>query len=314
MKSVHALSFALCLVPTVATGGDDGPALAELLQKAGAYASRYEREFTDISAQESYSQKLFQSRNMRLQQARELESDIVFVRLGGDLRWMVFRDTFEVDGKSIRDREARLERLFAKTTTDATVVRAQEILDESARYNVGTMSRNFNLPTLALVFLHPENQARFKFKRKGQDKIEGTPAWAIEYEEKSRPAFIRDGSGTDLFSRGKVWIEPGEGRLLKSEFKVKDANGTFQVEITVHFAPWKDGGLWVPKEMKEMCSTIPPSADRMPGLRGSGMAQNLSNSSEAGEYVETAAVYSGYRAFKVGTTETFREAEPAEKK
>ena len=45
---------------------------------------------------------------------------------------------------------------------DAQIVRINE---ESARYNIGNIYRNFNTPALALMFLEPEVQPRFKFRR-----------------------------------------------------------------------------------------------------------------------------------------------------
>jgi hypothetical protein len=280
-------------------GGPEGPALPDLLARAGEYAKRYEREFQDISADETYSQKLFEHRNMRLKQAREIRSDILFVRLGGDLRWMTFRDTSDVDGKPVRNREERLEKLFGKGASDPALDKAQQFLEESAKHNLGDIQRNFNLPTLVLVFLDPSNQERFKFKKKGKAAVEGVTGWEVEFEEKKSPAFIRAGD-TDLFTKGKVWLDETDGRLLRSEMKVKDATGAYQVEIRVEFGPWREGAVWVPRQMKEMCTYTPQSADRMPGMREKGMS--TINATDPGQYVETLATYSNYQAFRVETT------------
>jgi hypothetical protein len=301
----------LALVSMFATAparGAEGPELPDLLAKAGAYAVRCERDFSNIFAEESYQQKLFQHRSMRLRQMRTLRSEIVFVKLDGDLRWASFRDVFEVDEKPVRTRDARLETLLLKPTVTVWN-RAQEILDESARYNVGSVQRNFNLPTLGLVFLHPDNQPRFRFKKKGHDTVAGAAATVVEYEEKRSPAFVRDGAGHDLFAKGKLWLDPAEGRLLRSEVKIQDAAASYKVEITVEFAPWRDGGIWVPQEMREMCNSVPQAVDRTPGLRERGLSRSSSNATDAGEYLETLATYSKYRAFKVETREDFRPPE-----
>jgi hypothetical protein len=308
---IHVWTAAVLLSgAAVSARASEEPGLAELLERVGKYALRYEEEFKDLAAEETYMQKLFVHRNLRVQQVRTLKSDMVFVKFEGEHKWMAFRDVFEADGKLVRERKARLERLFQRVG-NAAYGRAQQILEESARYNLGRMSRNFNLPMLALVFLDPENQSRFDFKKKGEDKIAGLLAAEIEYEEKDRPAFIRDGNGKDLFSKGSVWVDVNDGRLFRSELKVQDADGSYKVEISVEFAPWQEGGIWVPRQMQETCATIPLSADRMPGLRGSpgaearGVDQGLSlqNVTHAGEYLEAVATYSGYR--------NFRDAAPA---
>jgi hypothetical protein len=292
-----ALAALACGAPVSA--GDPEPALADLLQKAGAYAERYEREFSDLTAEETYTQKLFRHRSMRLQQVRTLRSDMVFVRLGdADLRWMAFRDVFEVDGKAVRERDARLETLFVKAR-GAAYGEAQQILEESARYNLGKTVRNFNMPTLALVFLHPENQPRFRFKRKGRTTVAGSTGWKIEYEETRSPAFIRDGANHNLFAHGSVVVAEDDGRLLRSHMAVKDAAQEFQVELTAEFGPWEKATIWVPREMREMCTFLPPAVDRVPNRRGTrtNLLAGQTNISVDGEYVETLAVYSEYHPF-----------------
>jgi hypothetical protein len=287
-----------CSLP--AGAGEPGPPLVDLLARAGAYSERYERDFADLTAEETYTQKLFRHRNLRLQQVRTLRSDMVFVRLGdSDLRWMAFRDVFEVDGKTVRERDDRLETLFVKARESA-YGEAQQILEESARYNVGKTVRNFNMPTLALVFLHPENQGRFRFKKKGKTAVGSGAGWKIEYEETRSPAFIRDGANHNLFAHGSVVVGETDGRLLRSHMAVKDAVEEFQVEMTVEFGPWEGSEIWVPLEMREMCTFLPPAVDRVPnrrGTRGPNVLAGRTNISVDGEYVETIATYSQYHPF-----------------
>jgi hypothetical protein len=141
------------------------PATAVLLEKAGRYVVDYERSFSHLVAEETYVQRAAQAtaeRDAPLERRRTLRSDVVFVTLAGPIPWGTFRDVFEVDGSRVRERQARLQSLFAKPQADA-FVRANAILRESARYNLGTAQRTVNIPTLALVFLHPANQERFAF-------------------------------------------------------------------------------------------------------------------------------------------------------
>jgi hypothetical protein len=275
----------------VQAGAPEGPPLPDLLTKTGDYTARYEQEFSSVAAEEVYVQKAFQHRNMHMNALRTIRSDILFAQLGGDLRWATFRDAYEVDGKPVRERESRLEILFRRPNQDA-YDKAAELLAESARYNVGAVGRNFNLPTLVLVFLHPENQARFKFKRKGKQKIGGAVGWGIEYEEQKRPTFIRDGSGRDLPSHGTVWVDDA-GQVLRSNFKVADVFGENKVEITVDFFAWLDGGVLVPREMREMY-WFTPSAQASAGSALALRERSVAGQTDTGEYVEAMATYAGY--------------------
>ena len=79
---------------------------------------------------------------------------------------MCFRDVFEVDGKPVRDREDRLQKLFLAPSPDA-YAQLVRIKEESARYNIGSVDRNINLPLFALQFLRAEHRTRSRFKISG---------------------------------------------------------------------------------------------------------------------------------------------------
>jgi hypothetical protein len=291
MRRTAILVAVLGLAVRLEAGAPDGPPLPDLLAKVGDYCARYEQEFSSIAAEELYLQKVFQHRNMHINAQRTIKSDILFAQLGGDLRWATFRDAYEVDGKPIRERQSRLEMLFRSPSQDA-YAKAQELLAESARYNVGAVGRNFNLPTLVLVFLHPENQARFKFKRKGKQKVDGAVGWGIEYEEHTRPMFIQDGNGKDLLTHGQIWADD-DGRILRTLFKVEDVYGENKVEITVDFGQWQEDAVLVPKTMREMYWYTPAanaSASSALGLRENAVV----GATDTGEYVEAVATYSAY--------------------
>lgn len=198
-------------------------ATALLLEKAGRYVADYERSFSNLVAEETYTQRTEQvtpERDAPLERRRSLRSDIVFVTLPGPIPWGTFRDVFEVDGRPIRDRQARLQSLFAKPPADA-LVRANAILRESARYNLGSARRTVNIPTLALLFLHPANQERFAFKTKGRARIQGHEAVVLEFKEIARPTLVRESSQGDLPAKGRFWLDPDRGIVLRSEVEYR---------------------------------------------------------------------------------------------
>jgi hypothetical protein len=190
--------------------------LSVILERACAYVLRYEESFRDLVAEESYRQWEFGPPA----QARDLRSDIVFVRLPGSFPWASFRDVFEVDGQMVRDREQRVERLLA-TPSGTSFAQARAILDESSRYNLhqDRAYRNVNAPALGLLFLLPENQQRlsFKLKRKGGLTIAGFETVLVAFRERSRPTLVLDQQKRNVQARGKFWIDPVRGSVLRTE-------------------------------------------------------------------------------------------------
>jgi VWFA-related protein len=276
------------------------PALAELLDKAGAYVAAYERTFSDLLAEERYTQQLLLSAHGGVQQTRVMRSELLFVRLPGDIPWTTFRDVFESDGRAVRDRESRLEKLFVNRTSDA-VKQAEAILRESARFNLGRTWRNFNVPVAALPFLHPRNQDRFRFERRGLRTIEGVRAAQVHYEEVRRPTLIRDtGSGGSLPARGDFWIDPRNGRVLRSEMTLA-LNEAAEVSLLVDFRPERKLDIWVPSEMREFWGLSHAAEES----RGTG------HSLGSAEYLECVARYTSYRRFLVQTHEDIHvDADP----
>ena len=87
--------------------------------------------------------------------------------------WVGYRDTFEVDGQPVRDRDERLQRLLRS----GAVGQAKRIAEENARFNLGEdlISRTVNVPTFAFELLHPRIRRRFRQRLAATDAIDGGP-------------------------------------------------------------------------------------------------------------------------------------------
>jgi hypothetical protein len=278
-------------------GAASAPTLATVLKQTAAYVAEYQAKLGGIVAEERYRQRVINSlsvarpRNVPLaplDQARELKSDVLLVRLAGDDRWIQFRDVFEVDGEPVRDRDQRLYRLFLEPTS-GTQLQAQQIQNEGARYNIGPVFRTINVPILALIFVDAANQSRFRFKRVSPGDLRllagyarEPDIWAIDYRETSTRTLIRGESDRDLPSTGRVWIDSTNGRVLKTEIRSGDTSVRAQIAVTYRSEPGLE--LLVPGEMKEMY-LLPRSMTRIEGT----------------------AVYSRFRQFKVVTTEKTKQ-------
>jgi VWFA-related protein len=261
----------LAVAETAAPAAPPVPAeLAPVLERAGLYVARYEEAFQGLVAEEQYDQlvKAADARgtatavegsapaapvsihcdysNCR----RRTKADVVFVKLPGAVPWGAFRDVFEVDGVGVRDREPRLEQAFASLPPARAEQRARALREDSdKRYSIGTSLRAINVPTLALAFLLPQNQARFAWKQSGTRRLRDTATVELAFEETARPTIGRVGEA-DLPARGRLWVDPSRGTVLRSETEFT-LGPTASASLATEYRPEPGLDLWVPAEMRE---------------------------------------------------------------
>ena len=286
----------VALVPPLLVSAEE-VSLKTVMQRAGVYVTDFRRQLSSIVAEESYVQDVTPlvarpARPAASTKRRELRSDFLLVWSPGADRYIEFRDVFEVDGTPVRDRQERLTALFLDGSPSAATPRIQRIIDESARYNIGTIERNVNTPTLPLLFLAPDNQPRFRFKRVPghAPAITRTPkepsanftivteVWVVEYEEVQRKTLIRTSAGRDIPARGHFWIEPATGKVLMSELTADSSAVRATIDVSYQSEPLL--GFLVPIEMRE----------RYEGRRDSTL-------------IEGNATYGNFRQFQVRTEE-----------
>jgi hypothetical protein len=248
MKFLRVLAVFLAAVPALA----QTPEVDAVLDKAGDYVTVYEQAFVGVVAEETYRQEVrgragTDSRGFAVEarsQRRDLKSDMLLVRAPADDRWMQFRDVFDVDGTPVRDRAERLAKLFLQPSASGQR-QVEDITAESARYNIGRVNRNVNLPVLALTVLEPQNRAWFSFKgsRKSGSVFE------LEYQEERGGTLIRTTGDQAMPSRGRFTIDLATGRVLSSELIAENRSLRAQIDVTYALEP--SMGLFVPREMRE---------------------------------------------------------------
>jgi len=256
------------------------PKVEDVVRRAGERVVALETGLALATAKERYAQTLL-SADMEsvARERRELVSDVVWVPTGDPLVWAFFRDVLSVDGRPVEGREGRLYELFSVGPAREARDRAQGILEESARYNLGT-HRTVNSPTVAVTFLHPRNQRRFRFRGGGAGTLEGTPVVTVRFDEITRPTLTRTANGDDIPARGVLSITPEIGIVVASELRF-DVPRVGPVEITVRYGLQPRLDAWLPLEMHETYG------DLRPGTRSHQ------------ERVEVEATYSDYRKGEV---------------
>ena len=243
------------------------PELSALLSSVGNYLAEYEQRCGAVVSLEIYSQHVQRGTSRAY---RHLKSDMLVLSIG-EAGWLGFRDVFEVDGRPVRDHDERLFKLFLKPSPDS-VAQARTILDEGARFNIGPVTRNINIPTMALTFLRRDHQPRSRFIDKGIEVVDGVRTRVIEFREQASPRTITTADGSPAV--GRVWIDPEQGRIVRTELMF---SGKVYVVITVSYAAQaRLDGLWLPVTMREV-------------YRRSG----------SGDLIEGQATYSNFRRFNV---------------
>jgi formylglycine-generating enzyme required for sulfatase activity len=263
--------FALVLGTALVLAAPQPPARLELeavLDRAGWYLDYFVDEFENVVAEETYVQDSSQllasfspvsggrggsvqppaPSDMLRARHREMRSDFLLVKSRETEALVPFRDVIQVDGVLIRDREARLAKLFLSDLPD-TMGRAERIREEGARYNLGNMRSTLGNPVLALGVLQQTYQPRFRFSLGKEDKNFGAGVVVVDYKETHSPTMIRGEVGNDLPAHGRLWIDAATGRVLKTELQVEQP--TVRATITTTFQAEEKSGIAVPLEMRE---------------------------------------------------------------
>jgi hypothetical protein len=246
-RVIAGFGVAIALAGPGRTAAQRPNPVPDLLARAAAYLTDYEAKFSAVVSEERYTQDSSVWVGIAAaSRHRTTRSDVIVINAGPSA-WIAFRDVFEVDGKLVRDRDERLQKLFLETPGQA-MVQAKRIMDESARYNLGGLQRNVNVPTMALTYLRAANQPRSGFALDGHENVNRIPAAVLTFSEIGVPTVIQSAS-QNLPASGRFWIEPASGRVLKTELSVRTR--TLQAKITVTYAAGAKVDLWVPATMKE---------------------------------------------------------------
>lgn len=285
-----SIFFLLVLRLCVATpSAQDGrtPTLEDVLMRAGQYAVEYGEALTSVLADEDYQQRLVWRDRRQTYQQRLLHSEIAFVRLVGSTEWLAFRNVLNVNGKALLESEGRLDRLF-RGAPGSLLAQARLLAGESARYNLGPITREINVPTTALHFVHPVHRSNCRFDKDGEEHVAGERVWIVRFKERDRGGLISRGDGRNLPAEGRLWIAPVSGRIVRSELVVKNfVRDRGDSKATIHVTWRRDVPLelWVPVEMREL-------------YEGPWRAPRALQRTERYD-IEGVATYSNYRRFTV---------------
>ena len=91
-----------------------------------------------------------------------------------------------------------------------------------------------------------------KFAKVGEEQVESTRSWIVEYHEVKGPTYVSTPDRHDLRAQGRFWIDPDTGAVMRSEMMVGGTRRTSaRVTITVTYRHEPALGFRVPIEMLE---------------------------------------------------------------
>jgi formylglycine-generating enzyme required for sulfatase activity len=295
------LAFLIAAAAAASAPRAERVTLDELLDHVAWYLDYFVDEFENVVAEETYTQDSSvllptfspmpggrggafppppSPSDAARARHRDLRSDFLLVKSPDTDALVPFRDVLEVDGVPVRDREARLAKLFLSEHGGTAMQHAEKIGAEGARYNLGNMRSTLGNPVLGLGVLQRSYQRRFHFSLGKEDRAIGPTAVVVDFKETASPAMIRGEAGRDLMAHGHIWIDAPTGRVLRTELQVEQP--AIRAIVTTTFRLEEHSGIGVPAEMREQYT--------------------LSN----GNRITTVATYGKFRRFDVNASEDIR--------
>ena len=215
-----------------------------VLAAASGYLKTYQAALEFVLADELTVQEVFDERDRRTAR-RETSGDFFLSYVAGDGGWLSVRDISKVDGKDVEAGDD-LRGLLNRGSM-ARIGRA--LADRNARYNIGSVTRNFNDPMLALVILDPKHQSRFRFERRDVVTTDAGTLVTLAFTERDRPTLILGSDMSPVYTRGELTIDAVTGRLQRSFITMKD--GPTTASLTTTFAKVEKLDLWLPSVLVE---------------------------------------------------------------
>ena len=213
-----------------------------ITNRAAAYVADYQTKFAFLVADETYIQTVTRDDTVR---RRVMHGELFLTFLRTDREWIAVHDVADVDGVPVPDRD-NLQTLLQRA--DVTSV-AQRVANRNALFNIGSVSRNFNEPTLALLVLEAKRVSQFKFDRNAVIDRDGTTTATLDFVEHNGPTLVKGPSTSPIYSRGEITVDAATGRVEHTVIAFRDK--AVDATLTTAYASEDRLGLWVPGTFSE---------------------------------------------------------------
>jgi hypothetical protein len=258
-----ALIGSLAALPLTTAGGraaadpkqSPDTSAKSVLAAADQYLSTYQQQLTFLLADETYQQDVFNDDAATPTASRAMTGELFVTFLAPDRAWLAVHDVATIDGSPVPDRDD----LRAMLAREPVAGVARRLVERNAQFNIGHIVRNFNEPTLGLLVLDPRRRRQFKFIRKNVDRDGATTLVTLAFKETDRPTLVRGMDGSDVYSSGTLTIEPGTGRIRRTEIDFTYA--TIVAQLATTYARDTKLDLWVPATFVERYARRRPTRE-----------------------------------------------------
>jgi hypothetical protein len=210
---------------------------------ASKYVVAYEKEVAFLVAEET-SEHRVGGRDALGPFRRRLTSELFLTYLPADAEWIAIRDVLEVDGTPT-PRQQSVRELLVKADERSV---AQQVLKANSRYNLGSIERNFNEPTLPLLLLEPKRVGRVQFDRRAVIRQTDATLVTLSYEEPDQLPLVGGPMGPAP-SRGELVIDAATGAVRRTLFTLRKRDIRVRLETVYEFNERLK--MWLPATFHE---------------------------------------------------------------
>lgn len=215
-----------------------------LVDRAAAYVRDYQEQLRFVLADEEYYQSVFDPQG-RQTARRTLTGELFLAFVPGDGKWIAVHDVRLVDGVPAGDGEDLRKLLQAGEVTPV----ARRVADRNAKYNVGSVRRNFNEPTLPLLLLGADRRRGVAFDRGGVTRDGDRTIATLAFRERERPTLVMSERSGPVYARGEMAVDAESGTIRRTRFTLRD--GDVEVELLTDYVHDPKLALWVPSRFAE---------------------------------------------------------------
>lgn len=232
-----------------------------VIEKAVSYLDEYRKTLQFVLADEVTVQEVFRRLGARAvapsqtnpSERRVTSGEFFLTYLAAEGGWIGVRDIAVVDDVPVAERDNLRDLL-----TKANFARiGRQVADQNARHNIGSVTRNFNDPMLALVILEEKHRGRFRFERRRVEPTQTGPLVTVTFTERDSPTLVRAADGRNIFVKGEMTIDAITGHTRRTLVMLKI--GSTEASLTSVFAQDARLGLWLPASMTERYESSNPN-------------------------------------------------------
>ena len=233
----------LCLAPPLAAQRTKISVNA-VVDAAASYLVDYQKQFAFVLADEEYTQQVLAT-SVPGPRVRTTTGESFLTFASAIHSWISVRDVATVDGVPVPNHED----LRTLLQSGGVPRMEQQIAERNARYNIGTITRNFNEPTFGLLVLERRRDDEFKFDVSRVETDGEATLVTLEFKEKGPRTLVHGFNYQPVYSTGAIVVEAGSGRVRQTRLELK--YGPVFAQLTTDYAKAPALDMFVPVRFQE---------------------------------------------------------------